>query len=54
MTTNKFLALTLLSLIVGYFSIWAFNHINAWIGFLMAGLYFYFLSLYIKKNFFNN
>jgi|694.fasta_scaffold06641_8 hypothetical protein len=54
MTTNKFLLLIFLTFIVGYFSGWVYNHINAWLGFLMIGMYFYFLFLYIKKNFFNH
>jgi hypothetical protein len=53
MNIDKFLFWTVMSFTVGYSSIWVFNHINAWLGFGIVGIYLYILLNFIIKQFKN-
>lgn len=40
----------LLILVIGYYeAIWVFNHINAWLGFLLIFLYIVIIILFLTK-----
>jgi hypothetical protein len=51
MSTDKLLFWTVISMFTGYASTWVFNHVNAWLGFLIFGIYLYFVINFIKKQF---
>jgi hypothetical protein len=48
---NKIYFWIVITLTTIYSSIWVFNHVNAWLGFLIPIIYLYFFINFIKKHF---
>jgi hypothetical protein len=47
---NKILLWFVITLATIYSSIWVFNHVNAWLGFLIIIIYVYLFINFIKKH----